>query len=95
MIAPNYKLQRNWQSVAGFQKQLGALSALDSDITYYRGFFLSSQNDANLFYNPATGFPYNPNTFGRKFNIVSGEHSQEAVCYILVAPMKIAFFNQF
>jgi hypothetical protein len=49
----------------GFQKQLTEVMAVDADLVYYRGFDEDVQRDPNVFYNPATGFPLNPTTYGR------------------------------
>lgn len=49
----------------GFQKQINELTGFDADLVEYTGYREDSQRDPNLFYNPATGLPLNPNTFGR------------------------------
>lgn len=65
VIGEQMKMPYTWQSIIGFQKQLGDLMGLDADLTYWRGYDEESQRDPNLFYDPATGFNKNPARFGR------------------------------
>jgi hypothetical protein len=65
VIAHDYQVPLTWQSILGFQKRLTDVMAFDADLVYYKGYFEDVQNDPNLFYDPATGFPKNPGRFGR------------------------------
>jgi len=65
VIAHDYQNPSKWQTMIGFQKQLGEVMAVDADLVYYRGFDEDVQRDPNVFYNPATGFPRNPSNVGR------------------------------
>ena len=49
----------------GIQKQLTSVTGFDSDLVYFKGYHEDVQRDPNLFYNPATDLPRNPNTSGR------------------------------
>ena len=49
----------------GIQKQLTSVTGFDSDLVYLKGNDEDVQRDPNLFYNPATDLPRNPNTSGR------------------------------
>lgn len=65
IIASDYVMPSSWQSAIGFQKQLGAVMAVDLDLTH-----LSERNqvigrDPNLFYDPVTGYNLDPARFGR------------------------------
>jgi hypothetical protein len=65
VIAHDYQMPSTWQSMIGFQKQLNEVMAFDADLVYYRGKYEDVQRDPNLFYDPATGFPKNPQIAGR------------------------------
>jgi hypothetical protein len=65
IIAKDFRMPYSWQSSIGFQKQIGQVMSFDSDLVSNLGRRLDSQRDSNLFYNPATGLPKNPLTFGR------------------------------
>jgi hypothetical protein len=65
VISSKLQLPATWQSVIGFQKQLGQTIGIDADLTYYRGYWFGRGRDPNLFYDPATGFNKNPQIFGR------------------------------
>jgi hypothetical protein len=62
VIAHDYKMPYTWQSVLGFQKQLGSVMSVESDLTYWNAHNLGDQLDLNLLFDPATGYPVNPNT---------------------------------
>lgn len=64
-IAHDFVQPFAWQSMLGFQKQLGAVFAVDADLVYWRGYDEDSQRDPNLFYDPVTGFNKDPRVFGR------------------------------
>jgi Carboxypeptidase regulatory-like domain len=65
VLAQGYQFAYAWQNMIGFQKQLGALMAFDADLVHYKGYNEPTARDVNLFYDPATGLPKNPSTFGR------------------------------
>jgi hypothetical protein len=45
-----------WQSSLGFQQQLGAVTAVDVDLTHYKWYNDARTYDPNLFYDPVTGY---------------------------------------
>jgi hypothetical protein len=61
VIAHDYQMPVTWQSILGFQKQLGVNMAFDSDLTYWKAYNQGNQVDPNLIFNPATGYNINPN----------------------------------
>lgn len=65
IIAQDFRMPVTWQAMLGFQKQLTDVMGVDADLIWYRGRQEDSQRNPNLFYDPATGLPKNPNTFGR------------------------------
>jgi carboxypeptidase family protein len=65
VIAHDFQLPATWQSVIGFQKQLGQSIGIDADLTHYRGYWQGRARDPNLFYDPATGFNKDPRVLGR------------------------------
>jgi len=65
VIAHDMQMPVAWQNMIGFQKQLSDSMGFDVDLVEYTMRHLDSQRDPNLFYNPATGLPLNPNLFGR------------------------------
>jgi hypothetical protein len=64
-IAHDYQFPWTWQSSIGFQKQISSNLGIDSDLLYWHAGNEGTGKDPNLFYDPVTGFPKNPNTFGR------------------------------
>jgi Carboxypeptidase regulatory-like domain len=60
VIAHDLVLPSTWQSVIGFQKQIGQVMAVDADLTYFRGRNYGRGRDPNLFYDPVTGFNRHP-----------------------------------
>jgi hypothetical protein len=64
-IAHDYQGPTAWQTIIGIQRQIGEGLGLDADLVYMRGRNEDTQRDANLFYDPVTGFPRHPNRFGR------------------------------
>jgi hypothetical protein len=65
VISPNFRMPYTWQSILGFQKQLSDITGFDADLVYWKGYNEETQRDANVFYDPVTGFNKNPTTFGR------------------------------
>jgi hypothetical protein len=65
VIAHKMQMPYAWQNMVGFQKQLTDLMGFDADLVEYSGYHQDSQRDPNLFYNPATALPLNPNVYGR------------------------------
>jgi hypothetical protein len=65
VIDPAINTPRNWQSILGFQKQLTSITGFEANLVYQRGYNEESVRDPNVFYEPATGWPKNPVTFGR------------------------------
>jgi len=49
-----------WQSIIGFQGQLGPQLGIEADFTHWKGYNFARQRDPNLFFNPATGYNRNP-----------------------------------
>jgi hypothetical protein len=50
-----------WQSSIGFQKQLGPVLGVESDLTYSKEYNLTRGRDINLVFDPVTGYNVNPN----------------------------------
>jgi Carboxypeptidase regulatory-like domain len=67
VIAHDYQFPYTWQSTVGVQRQLGPVTAVDADLTYYRGYHMGQHYDPNLFYDPVTGYNKHPNVFGRPY----------------------------
>jgi hypothetical protein len=65
VFAHDYQLPTLSSTMVGFQKQVGAVMAVDADLVYDRGWNLGSGRDPNLFYDPVTGYNKNPAQFGR------------------------------
>ena len=65
VIAHDYQMPRTWQSILGFQRELGEAMAVDADLTYWRASNWGRQRDPNLFFDPATGYNVNPSRGGR------------------------------
>ena len=65
VIAHDFEMPYAWQSMVGFQKQVGSVMAFDADLVHYVGRKEDSQRDPNVFYDPVTGLPKNANVFGR------------------------------
>lgn len=68
VIAHKYGMPYTLQNVIGFQKQLNQASSFDADLTYWRASDMGHERDANLFYDPATGFNKLSTVFGRPDN---------------------------
>lgn len=65
VIGHDLVLPYTWQTVFGFQKQIGKVMAFDADLTYYKGLHYGRARDPNLFYDSATGFNKSPALFSR------------------------------
>jgi hypothetical protein len=87
-IAHDFKLPHTWQSMIGFQKQLSPVLGIEADLVHYKGYHEDSQRDPNLFYDPATGLPKNPNVFGRPnpdYGVISLRESHGRSDYLALA----------
>jgi len=60
VIAHDYQMPSTWQSIVGFQGQLGPQLGIEADLTHWKGYNFARQRDPNLFFNPATGYNRNP-----------------------------------
>jgi hypothetical protein len=87
-IAPDFKLPYTWQSSLGFQKQINTVTGFDVDLTHWTEYRDVRTIDANLAYNPATGYnqavgtaPVRPNpAYAGVFQFVSdGRREQTAI----------------
>jgi len=56
VIVDSFKNPYTWQSSIGFQKQLNAVTGIEADLTHYNEYHDTRSIDANLFYNPTTGY---------------------------------------
>ena len=65
VLAHDIQTPYSWQTILGFQRRLSEVMAVDADLVYKKGYHFETQNDPNLFYDPATGLSKNPLTFGR------------------------------
>ena len=65
VIAHDYQNPWKVQTMIGFQKQINEVMAFDSDLVYYKGGNEDVQRDPNVFYNPATGYPFPVRQAGR------------------------------
>jgi Carboxypeptidase regulatory-like domain len=63
-INTTFRNPYTWQSSIGFQKQINEVTGFEADLTHYNEYRDSRSIDANLFYNPATGYNA-PVTAGR------------------------------
>ena len=64
-FATDFKNPYSWQSSIGFQKQLGAVMAVDLDLTALKEKQQTRSRDVNLFYDPKTGYNLDPTIYGR------------------------------
>jgi hypothetical protein len=99
-IAPDFKAPYTWQSSLGFQKQLDAVTGFDVDLTHWTEYRDTRTIDANLAYNPATGYnlangtvPVRPNpAYGGVFEFVSdGRREQTAISSSLTRRLRNHF----
>jgi hypothetical protein len=56
VILTDFRNPYTWQSSIGFQKQINAVTGIEADLTHYNEYRDTRSIDANLFYNPATGY---------------------------------------
>src|SRR5262249_49426158 len=49
VIAHDFRFPHTWQTMLGFQKQLGAVMGVDADLVYQKGYNEEDERDANLF----------------------------------------------
>jgi hypothetical protein len=56
VIVDGFRAPYTWQSSIGFQKQLTGSLGIEADLTHYTEFHDTRSIDANLLYNPATGY---------------------------------------
>ena len=87
-IAPDFKAPYTWQSSIGFQKQINTVTGFDVDLTHWTEYRDVRTIDANLAYNPVTGYnqavgavPVRPNpAYAGVFQFVSdGKREQTAI----------------
>ena len=99
-IAPDFKSPYTWQSSIGFQKQINAVTGFDVDLTHWTEYRDTRTIDANLQYNPATGYnaangsaPIRPNpAYGGVFQFTSdGKRDQTAIASSLTRRLKNKF----
>jgi len=99
-IATDFKSPYTWQSSIGFQKQINAVTGFDVDLTHWDEYRDTRTIDANLQYNPATGYnaangsaPIRPNpAYGGVFQFTSdGKRTQTAIASSLTRRMKNKF----
>jgi hypothetical protein len=60
VIAHDYQMPSTWQSIVGFQRQIGSQIGIEGDLTHWKGYHFARQRDPNLFFNPATGYNRTP-----------------------------------
>jgi hypothetical protein len=96
-IAPNFKAPYTWQSSIGFQRQINAVTSFDVDLTHWDEYRDTRTIDANLTYNPATGYnlangaaPVRPNpAYANVYQFVSdGRRTQTAISSSATRRMK-------
>jgi Carboxypeptidase regulatory-like domain len=56
VIVEGFRAPHTWQSSIGFQKQLNAATGIEADLTHYDEYNDTRSIDANLRYDPATGY---------------------------------------
>jgi carboxypeptidase family protein len=64
ILSPDFKMPYTWQYSVGFQKQLGKVTAIESDLVGWDWYRDTRSHDPNLFYDPTTGYNVDPR-FGR------------------------------
>jgi hypothetical protein len=96
-IATDFKSPYTWQSSIGFQKQINSITGFDVDLTHWTEYRDTRTIDANLQYNPATGYnlsngavPIRPNpAYGGVFQFTSdGKRDQTAIASSLTRRLK-------
>jgi hypothetical protein len=56
VIVDSFRNPYTWQSSVGFQKQINSVTGIEADLTHYNEYRDTRSIDANLAYNPATGY---------------------------------------
>jgi Carboxypeptidase regulatory-like domain len=96
-IAPDFKNPYTWQSSIGFQKQINSVTGFDVDLTHWTEYRDVRTIDANLAYNPATGYnlangsaPVRPNpAYAGVFQFASdGKRDQTAIASSVTRRLK-------
>ncbi|MBW8861345.1 MAG: hypothetical protein JF601_03105, partial [Acidobacteria bacterium] len=96
-IATDFKSPYTWQSSIGFQKQINPVTGFDVDLTHWTEYRDTRTIDANLAYNPATGYnlangaaPIRPNpAYAGVFQFVSdGKRDQTAIATSVTRRLK-------
>jgi hypothetical protein len=96
-IAPDFKSPYTWQSSIGFQKQINSITGFDVDLTHWTEYRDTRTIDANLQYNPATGYnlangsaPIRPNpAYAGVFQFTSdGKREQTAIASSVTRRLK-------
>jgi hypothetical protein len=64
-LGPNVQTPYSFQYSGGVEHQFGKNWTVSADYAHFRIYHDWIRTDANLYYNPATGYAQNPNTFGR------------------------------
>jgi hypothetical protein len=59
-LAPNVHTPYSFQASGGFERQLGDSWTVSADFVHWRVYHDWERTDANLYYNPATGYAKNP-----------------------------------
>jgi hypothetical protein len=99
-IATDFKLPYTWQSSIGFQKQINTVTGFDVDLTHWTEYRDVRTIDANLAYNPATGYnaavgsaPIRPNpAYAGVFQFASdGKREQTAIASSLTRRLRNRF----
>ncbi|MGE0126371.1 MAG: carboxypeptidase regulatory-like domain-containing protein [Vicinamibacterales bacterium] len=91
VIAHDIQTPYSWQTILGFQRRLTEVMAFDADLVFKKGYHFETQNDPNLFYDPATGLSKNPITFGRPrpdygpFRLIGTDASSEYLALVTAA----------
>lgn len=65
LIAPGVVTPYSFQASLGFERQIGKTWTLQADYVHWRVYHEWVRLDSNLSFDPATGFPVNPNKFAR------------------------------
>jgi hypothetical protein len=65
IISPDFEMPYTWQSSFGFQKQLGPVMSIESDLVHWKWRNDTRTRDVNLFFDPATGYNRDPRIVGR------------------------------
>src|SRR4030095_11733011 len=56
VIAHDFAMPYTWQSSIGFQKQLGPVMSVESDLTHWRLYHAVRGRDPNLLFDPVTAY---------------------------------------